>query len=301
VSGVGSQDEVRVQLQPLADALDRYCEAAARQSADHGHLPVASSRAMAEVALERSWATEQWEQPAINAHSYGVLVCHFLLDHLAALAAMLKGAVVGPSFAHLTVARAIVESAPVGHWLLDSQISLECRIKRSLSYRIESANQSGRQQNVPGAAEHSAAAREAVKAFAGAHGWEVIGSAIGGEDMPKPGSTFSAVAFGQSNPEFDSIVRNLMAATSHGTLYALMQHLSDELDVSEIATIAPLRGIVVDAAHLASISLACYLACAAVVDARMSLMGWTASTRQLAAHDDLRALSKALTDGLRED
>ncbi len=109
--GAHDQDHMRAifteSLRPFAEALREYAVAAA----DRPALPSADSEAMRELSDEKQWAIPDWKEPARNAHSYGRVLCHHLIDHADSYAAIAAAAWLGPSFAHASILRSVMVSA----------------------------------------------------------------------------------------------------------------------------------------------------------------------------------------------
>jgi hypothetical protein len=66
-----SEEEFRSVMAPLTEALGEYAHAASRIPEESGNLPAAASRAIAELASERSFGSPDWSEPVRNAHSFG--------------------------------------------------------------------------------------------------------------------------------------------------------------------------------------------------------------------------------------
>jgi hypothetical protein len=227
----------------------------------HGLIPSAESRAMAELNDERRFRTANWEEPVRNAHSYGQVLVAPLADHLASLAAAAQHSVIGPSFAHLALLRAIMETSTLASWLLEPAIGVERRIKRSLTYRIDNADNLTRLRS--GAARTSAkAARKRAREVVDALGWSFIDGAVAGERLPHAKRDFSRYAFAPAaGDNFDDVLWNYASAMGHGTFYAVAQplreppdHVPDPLDPR-----GSVRAVVTSAEQVATYAAVGYL------------------------------------------
>lgn len=290
--GAHDQDNMRAifqeSLRPFSVALREYAVAVA----DRPALPSADSDAMHELYGEQEWATPDWKQPARNAHSYGRLLCHHLIDHADSYAAIAASAWLGPSFAHASILRSVMEVATTAGWLLEPNIGTEKRIQRSTVYRIDSAVNLGRMNHVDSAAD---TAREGLRRaidYAVEVGWgpgvnlpNGGRKSIGGEAMPFPDSGFSEVAFGLPNERFDRMLWNYLSAQTHGTFYAVAQVLSlppgikpDPLDAD-----GTVRAVGASSSNVLTLGGVLFCAVRSVVERRDILNGWTATAEELDA------------------
>jgi hypothetical protein len=289
-----SDDEFRTAMDPLTSAIGRYARALSGLPQHNNNLPGVDSRAMAEIYAERDWRTDDWLEPARNAHAHAGFMIHFLADHLAAYAAVVQAATVGPRHAHLTLMRAVVEAAPIALWLTESTITLETRLRRDIAYRLNSANEQGRMKHLPEVAAAAVADRERCIAYATHHQWEMIGNSVGGEELPAAGKAFADMTFGPSNKGAGYTLWNLLSANTHATWYALAQGLQQHLTPN--GPLDPLGGtvtLIVDGADLIRWGILCWQACALVTEQRMRLMDWKLSTDLAESARDMLALARA--------
>jgi hypothetical protein len=273
-----SNEEFAEQMRPLAEALSGWAASWASQSEVHGFVASAGSVAMGELAAESQWSAPAWLEPVRNAHSYGHTICYVLAEHVAALAAIIQHASVGPAFSYMPTVRAIFEAIPIAHCLLDPRISVETRIKRSIAYRLRSANQVGGLKGVPGATEDSIDTRRACTEYSDRHGWSIHANGVGGEVLPNAKDDFSKVAVGRRDERLDGVVWSVTSATQHSVWYSLAAAFSDGITVTDpFDTRGGLAPIVVQGGTIAAYSSMCWRGCTAVADARQTLMGWTPS------------------------
>lgn len=275
-------------MAPLSIAIAAYCEAVARQPQENGHLPATASKAMAEYAEQAKWSTPAWQTPARNAYAQGGFLLQFVADHVSAIGATIAHSSIGPAYAHLSLMRAIIESAPVAYWLLDPTIALETRLKRSC-YRIDSADQLGRNTHLPKAKIDSKNGRQKASAFAGTHKWSRYSNplSIGGEKIPHPSKEFTKLLYGTADPELDKTLWNYLSATMHGAWYAIVQNLHLTETADPLDTDGALGAVLIEAKQLTMYSVVAWRACAKVVDARENLMGWTRSDDHARAHESM--------------
>jgi hypothetical protein len=132
----------------------------------HGGLPSADSGAMTERADEQSYRTRsKWEQPVTDTHTFGAVTLRAAADYVRGIAELFASDR-SPLYAHLTLARAALESAVVLAWLSQPGISTLERIKRGLCELLYSAN------------EVSALQLDA-KGFDNVEFWKQVGTAFG--------------------------------------------------------------------------------------------------------------------------
>lgn len=290
-----SDAEFRVVMNPFTSALATYARAFSFLGEFNGNVPAADSRAMAELAAEPDWRTVNWLEPSRNAHTFAGFLTQFLADHLAAFAAAVDCATVGPSYAHLTIVRAIVEVSPIAFWLSDSQLTVAQRLRRSIVYRLDSASERGRMRHLPEMVARSNEARARCLEFADHHNWKREGKTLAGEKLPTSGQAFGAILFGDDPAGIGLTLWNLTSANIHGKWYAVADGLKDRFVPNgprdPHGGTAP---IIVDGNQLRRYGTMCWLACEAVAQERMALMGWSPSPELTASSTALRDQSAGL-------
>lgn len=271
-------DEFRNAMKSLTGPLAAYAIAMAGPREANPRLPAADSSAMRELAAETDWATDDWSQPAFNAHSYGHMLVYALAEHLAAYAAVVEVGNVGPAYAHAPSARAIMEIAPTAAWLMEPGIGVEARIKRSIAYRLTSSNQAGRLQHIDSAREHATASRQATVDYATIQGWVVAEQSgrvsIGSEAVPNPATSFTNYAIGTRAVDLDRALWNVLSALQHGTWYALSDGLGERMRTDPFDDRIGAAPIVVSGQHLTVVGLMCWFGCRAAYETQRELMGW---------------------------
>ena len=289
-------EDFRAHMAPLTGALADYARATSKATEQNGFVPSATSIAMAELADERRWATDAWREPARNAHSFGAMLVYFLAEHLAGYAAIVDAAAIGPVYAHMPMVRAMIETIPVAHWLTDPTINLETRIKRSIAYRVDSARFLGRQQHLPTAILRSTTTLNLCHDYARRQMWIIKktgdgSKSVGGESLPSSAQSFTALAADINDERLDAVLWNLSSATQHGTSYALLQNVREHAAPNgPLDPTGATAALMVDAETLAKYGLLCWQGCRTVVDARLRLMGWTASAALCDDRDRLEAI-----------
>lgn len=285
---VVSNDEFREAMLPFTSALERWAVAWNGQQQAAGYLPAAHSRGMAELAAQKTWSVPAWLEPIRNAFGYADTLAYKLAEHLAAYALIVHSPV-GPAYSHMPTVRAVLEAAPIAHWFYDPSIGAEVRIKRSIAYRLDSADQAGRLQHLPGAGADSRKTRRACIGYLNVQGWVLKDKTVDGERLPTA-AQFSQVAFGSPDVRLDMTSWGLMSAAQHGSWYALQLALnSDEMITSPLDPLGGLAPIVVRSDALTMFGLMCFEGCDAVARARDELYGWQRPAEMTDAAAQLRA------------
>jgi hypothetical protein len=126
-------EPVRVGLLSLIDDVDRAQQV-------NRHRPTAGSQAADEIAHEPAFSQSIGGRPVVTARQLGVVQLAAAADQLNAMCRLLalEETVL---YADKVLARAGIEAAARGHWLLDPAISVERRIARGLSERLHDAHQ----------------------------------------------------------------------------------------------------------------------------------------------------------------
>jgi hypothetical protein len=203
----------------------------------------------------------------------------------------------------LNITRAIVDAAPTAHWLLEPTIGAERRIKRSIMYRLKSANE------LAGAKHHEpwmASARKTQQAcheFMAGHRWIWKSNSLDGEVYPQ-GGDFTEVTFGAKDAALDEATWKYLSACMHGHWYAVAQavqmlpetvHPSSSLDPQ-----GRLAAIVVSGESITMFALLAFLALEAANRARFQLMGWAATDELAAARRAMAPFVAEYADRVRQ-
>ncbi len=215
-----SEEEFREVMAPLTEALGEYAHAASGMPERNGNLPAATSKAMEELAAEKPFGHRDWLEPVRNAHTFGGILCHFLVENLSALAVVVGTSRVGPTWAYLTQVRVIVETVPVAHWLLDPSIRVEQRIQRGIAYRKDGARYLCKNTSIPNAARSGNKELQRFQRYANATNKLLAGVR---ESMPASAEGFAAIASRKPNQLHDDALWSYASSTFHGSSWALIQ------------------------------------------------------------------------------
>ncbi len=282
-------------MAPIEAALSDYAVAVNAQADGHGYLPAASSQAMAELDVQRAWATASWSEPVRNAHSYASTLLYTLIEHVAAFAAIIAHTKVGPSQSHRPTLRAVFEITPIAHWLFDPTISAEKRVKRSIAYRLKSANESGRMQHLEQAVQNSKNARNACKTFARHNGWAIRANAVDDEKLPVAAESFSTVVFGGEAERLDRTLWSLLSASTHGTWYAISEGFAERMVPDPLDPSGGFAPVIIEAGQITMFALMVGQSLQAVATARSELMGWPATDAMIDALTRIETIGERYT------
>jgi len=132
-------------IAPNRELLTRLVEASRELKDQWSELPAEDSPAMAELAAEHQFRGDPpWDnEPATAAHNIAHLVIFGAEDHATALVRLLEDDHT-PVFAHIVLARACLEYAAKGWWLLDAGIGLRLRIARGMNERLLTLSEAAR-------------------------------------------------------------------------------------------------------------------------------------------------------------
>lgn len=275
-----SEAEFREAMGPISEALSDYASAVTALGSDNGHLPASASKGMDELAEQQQWSTADWLEPSRNAHSFGGLLLHSIAEHLSALAAVIGGSAVGPTYAHYAHVRVIIESVPIAAWLLDPTISAKKRIQRSIVYRLDGFTYLKRNTSIPGARQSAAKAYQRFQRYTTCNKWALTWRTCGDETMPQRAHGFSRIALGIEDLDRDDALWSFASSTFHGSSWALLQ--IDPRHITHNGAMDPTGatvGLGADQLSLSAMAILCWRGVHAVVGARLALMGWLVSNR----------------------
>jgi hypothetical protein len=225
---------------------------------------------------------------------YAGVIIHLIAEHIASYAAIIDGASVGPTFAHLAHLRAVMDSTTVAHWLTDPTVGVEIRIKRSLVYRLNSANQlNGIKDQIPSAGAESTRITQACTDFVTANGWAFQGNNLEGETLPRDGLGFCQLALGAPETDLERVLWTYASSTQHAKWFALGQiahQKREEVCVDPLDPSLMTVPIIVEGETLRLVGCLMWRAAKAVVDERVALMGWRKSRDLLDSESALSAV-----------
>jgi hypothetical protein len=136
-------DAFREALAPMVAAIRDFTLAVDQVGPRHGRVQSADSPAMREVADEPRYVEPSgWTGPITDTHALGGLTLHAATDYVRTFVESFTSGSV-PTYGHLVVARAALESSGVSWWLSEDGIARDDRVKRGLSEFLYSATEVG--------------------------------------------------------------------------------------------------------------------------------------------------------------
>jgi hypothetical protein len=247
-----------------------------------GALPCAESRAMGERAEEPSYSKRSaWDQPVADTHMFGAMTLRAASDYLRGFAELFDSDR-PPLYAHLTVARAALESAVVCTWLSEPGITSLERIKRGLCEMLYSANEVNELDLDSDGPERVTFWKDVAASF----GWTVDNSRtkpiIDGARRPRISDGIVAAAAGDGSRVGDLLYSRL-SAVDHVTWFGLISALDvSAADRDERARTATVP-ITVDGGKVCAYAYYAVKVVRAAAQARFTLMGWLDERWQTAA------------------
>lgn len=174
-------------------------------------------------------------------------------------------------------------------------------MKRSIAYRLKSANEHGRMQHLEQAVSDSKKACDACKAFARHNGWTIRANAVDGEKMPVPAESFSTVVFGGEAEQLDRTLWSLLSASTHGTWYAISEGFAERMVPDPLDPSGGFAPVIIEASQITMFALMIGHSLQAVAAARSELMGWPETDAMADAVARINTIGKqyagAMTDG----
>lgn len=101
-----------------------------------GALPAADSQGMAERNCEREYVGIRGDQPVLTSHTTAGLLLYAAEDAINALARLYDESFGPPVFAHMTLARSVLECSARARWMAECSAGVRGRIARLLANRV---------------------------------------------------------------------------------------------------------------------------------------------------------------------
>jgi hypothetical protein len=261
-------------MSPHVDAVREFTSALDAVPERHGGLPSASSGAMAELADEQSYRTRTaWEQPVSDTHMFGGATLRAATDYVRGIAELFAGDH-PPLYAHLTLARAALESAVVCAWLSKPGITTEERIRRGLCEMLYSANEvRALELNAPGGDNV-----EFWKDVGTALGWTINNSRtkpiIDGTRRPRVSDGVVELSGSGTHARVGDLLYSRLSAVDHVTWFGLFSAFdSGAAQRNERAGTATVP-VTVDGGTVSAYLYYVIKVLHAAAAARFTLMGW---------------------------
>jgi hypothetical protein len=268
-----SPEAFRAWMQPHVSALREFASAVDAVPERHGNLPAATSHAMSEIAEEQTYRKRSgWEHPATDTHMLGGATLRAASDSVHGIAGLFASEH-PPLYAHLTLARAALESSVICAWLSEVAITTEERIKRGLCEMLYSAEEA-RRLEIP------ATGPNRVPFWTGigeSLEWKVENPlrgkpAIDGQRRPRISSGIADLA--DVDLDLGNTLYSLLSAVDHVTWFGLITAFDTGSAQRDERTGTAAVPIGVDSAKVSTILLWVIRLVAAAANARFTLMGW---------------------------
>ncbi len=240
----------------------------------HGGLPSAASRAMSDRADEQNYRTRSaWEQPVTDTHMFGGATLRAASDYVRGIAELFASDH-PPLYAHLTLARAALESAVVSAWLSEPGITGSERIKRGLCELLYSANEVS-------ALQLDARGPENVgfwKDVGASLGWPINNSRtkpiIDGTRRPRISDGVVELSGGATDARVGDLLYSRLSAVDHVTWFGLFSAFDAGAAQRDERAGTATVPITVDGAKVSAYLYYVVKVLHAAATARFTLMGW---------------------------
>jgi hypothetical protein len=272
MQAIGS-DTFRQALAPTIGAVRDLADAVSERAGRCGHHPSASSRAMEEIAVGTTFAARSggWNEPIRDTHTFGGMTLMAAADFARSFAVLID-ADSTPVYAHLVVARSVLDASVVAAWLNDPEADVTERVKRGLCEQLYSAMELVRL----GLEEDAAERRDDWKARAAALGWTVkvrnTKPVIDGTSRRSVPAGIAELLVGDGEARIGKAQWSYLSSVSHVTWYGLRQAIMGPAPTPGLGP-----GVVTFGTTSSSVrsqALCVLIALRKAADARFVLMGW---------------------------
>lgn len=244
-------------------------------------LPGASSPAMEELSYEAKFKNLHWREPVQAAHSVIQLGLLAVNDHLQNYARLFESEPV-PTFSHLVIARAAIETAGYVNWLAEPG-GAKKRVQRYEVHRLSNANSMDVAPAPQIVREKACQVRENVKRGAaelnwGYHSGKRKNSAkVGGEEEARAREMIEAVL---APPSVTSKLGNMLwwylSGVAHGKTHALMQSV-EAMNANSSSIEEQLATVYAKSSSVMIVGHATLEAYVRVTERVAKLFGWTST------------------------
>ena len=269
-----SPDAFRDWIAPHVSAVRVFTEEIDAVAARHGDLPSAASGAMSERAEEQNFCTRsKWEHPVADTHMFGAATLRAATDYVRGIAELFASDH-PPLYAHLTLARAALESAVVSAWLSQPGVSTLERIKRGLCELLYSANEVSVLQVDAKGIENV----EFWKEVGGAFGWTIDNSRtkpiIDGVRRPRISAGVVELSGSVTDARVGDLLYSRLSAVDHVTWFGLFSAFDASAAKRDARAGTATVPITVDGAQVSAYLYYVIKVLHAAATAQFTLMGW---------------------------
>jgi hypothetical protein len=271
----GDARAFREVLSPTVRAIGELAAAVLEMAPRKGHIPGRRSRAKAELVAQRQRYSEVagWDEPVTDAHVFGGFTLLAATDYAQSFADLFAAGP-PPVYAHLVLARAVLEACVVSAWLNDATVDVDERVRRALCEHLYSAMEVKRLGITDDLAERVSVWKTTAKAL----GWDATTPhnrkpTVGGSQRPSTADGIDALLTAGRPVQIGKAQWSYLSSVSHVTRYGLSEAISRSPGA------APTDGPTVADVWTKSTSVQlqawCILrALKTAADARFALMGW---------------------------
>jgi hypothetical protein len=229
---------------------------------------------MSERADEQNYRTRStWQQPVTDTHMFGGATLRAASDYARAIAELFASDH-PPLYAHLTLARATLESSVVSAWLSRPEITTLERIKRGLCELLYSANEVRELRLDANAPENV----EFWKSVGASFGWTIDNSRtkpiIDGARRPRISDGVVELSGSDTDARVGDLLYSRLSAVDHVTWFGLFSAFdiatAQRHEPAGMATVP----LTVDGSKVSAYLYYVVKVLHAAADVRFTLMGW---------------------------
>ena len=295
-------DAFEAKVGPVRDGLTKLLDAADNVRDSWGHMPAEDSKAMAELAEEASYRGDSpWGQdPVQAAHNTAQLLAFGANDCARAMIRLLDSES-PPVYAHIVLARAVLEHAGRAWWLLDPRIGVRLRIARGMNERLNGLSEQGRLPLNDEDKTRAKTRRAALFAEAERHGFRKVRrdrSTPPTLEEERPGQTalIKLLLREQGDVSLGAMVYGLFSAVAHGTTFGLSSSVTMKSPGLPKTPGTTWGALYTDADDVVAVLTAALLGVGLAVGRRNTLFGWRSDSWNDAWKDAVRTAKRSLPD-----
>lgn len=298
-SGEGTAEVFERHVAPVRQALVDLLEAQGALVKRWGSLPAADSQAMAEIAAEKDYLGEgPWgDEPVHQAFNLAHLLVLGAEDSASAACRLLSDEPT-PVFAHMVLARSVLEHAGRAWWLFEPRIGVRRRIARGFNERLNSLVQ---QEFLPlRPADKAKARNRRGRIFAEAErlGFKKVAErkkpAWLEEERPSSTKVIRQLLAGGDDPTLGGAVYGYFSAVVHGTTFGLSQSVDIDAPGGPETPGVTWGAVYTSSRDVCTVLTAMILALSHTYKTRSAVLGWRSDECGKAAHRALHAARTAL-------
>jgi hypothetical protein len=287
-------------IAPMRNALARLLDEADRMRDAAGWIAAADSRAMAELEARKKYSgNEAWgDEPASAAHNHGQLLLVGADDCARAMIRLLTSGST-PVYAHMVLARAVLEHAGRAWSLLDPRIGVRLRIARIMNERLYAFAQ---QEPLPiDKTDKKRAPERRAALFAEAQrlNFEKVGrgrrssASLVEERMGQTALVRELLRTGKDT-SLGNVAYAQYSAVAHGTVFGLTSSLTTDAPGLPTTPGVTWAAVHTNSGEVVSVLVAVAFGVREAYAARNALFGWTSTSWNSAERDLIRVADRSL-------